>query len=164
MSINLLTTGTIPFPFPRLTHPTINYFTQHPSQTLIVQTPYPSTLPNNLSPNIKVHKFISFNKMIKLYKQANLIVSASGEGSVLLILKYAQNKPIFMPRLREHSEHIDNQQLKICRHLEKKQLAQIAYTRSQLKKSLTQPLKPNSFASKKQTPSKLINYLQQITL
>jgi UDP-N-acetylglucosamine transferase subunit ALG13 len=57
-------------------------------------------------------------EILDLIKQARIVVSHAGAGTILNILKY--NKPaIVVPRLKKFNEHIDDQQIEIAEELSK---------------------------------------------
>ncbi len=162
-----VSTGTLPLPFARLIDTTIDYFQQIPDQKVIIQTGVYQP-PYSFPKHIITKPYFSFNQTIKYYQTANLIISAAGEASVFLILKYANNKPIFVPRLKSFHEHVDNKQLATCNYLKKRQLAKIAIKTHQLTKLLQQkPSKlnqhPKTFLLKSPELNKLINHLHSVT-
>ena len=105
--------------------------------------------------------------MIKYYQSADLVISATGEASVFLILQHSKNMPIFVPRLKKHNEHVDNKQLIISHYLKKHQLAyivtDISLLSGYLQKPKTNPSKNNQGSSFKSPQfTNLIQHLDKI--
>lgn len=159
-----VSTGTFPLPFKRLVDLIVKYGRQNPSKKIIIQSGVYK--PANLTPNIAIKPYFSFEKTLKLYQSAELIISAAGEASVFLILKHAKNTPIFMPRLKKFHDHVDNKQLATCSHLKKHHLAHIALQSNQLIKIMRKNPKPNPhqkiFNQSFKKHSQLLNHLNQL--
>lgn len=70
------------------------------------------------SKNMEILDFIPMNKFKELIKQADIIITHGGVGSILDGLK--ENKKIIVaPRLKEYKEHVNNHQIQIVEEFEK---------------------------------------------
>lgn len=67
--------------------------------------------------NAKFFNFIENEKILKLYKNANIIITHAGAGALLDSLATG-NSIIAIPRLKKFGEHIDDQQLELTESLE----------------------------------------------
>ncbi|MEA2056524.1 MAG: glycosyltransferase [Patescibacteria group bacterium] len=151
----LVSTGTIDKPFSRLTEACLDIFNEkNINERVIIQTRFFSSgvrLPNNLI----IKKIIPHQEMISIYKKANLIISAAGQGSAIDILRNSKYKPIFFPRLKQYREHVNNQQLQIARKMSEQGYAFTATNRNELsallnykKQSLLSPFDQNNSLKK----------------
>ena len=62
---------------------------------------------------------ISFDEMDKYVKEARIIITHGGPGSIMLPFKY--NKvPIVVPRQSQYGEHVDNHQVLFSKFLSEK--------------------------------------------
>ncbi len=155
----LISAGTLHRPFDRLLKASLNIF-RNSSEKIIVQRGAADSI-KNYPDHFSVTDLIPYHKMLNLYQQANLVISAAGEKSVIDILRNSRYKPILFPRLKKFGEHIDNQQLKIAKTLEGKGLALLAANKIQLNEIVSNYQKPklNYHQSKS-----LYNLTQQLTL
>lgn len=64
------------------------------------------------SNKMKIFDFISYEDMSKYIKEANLIITHAGTGSILMPLK-AGKKVIACARLAKYDEHVDDHQLQL---------------------------------------------------
>ena len=64
------------------------------------------------SKNIETFSLIESDKLDKLIKEADLIITHGGVGSILTGLKYGK-KVIAVPRLSEYKEHTNDHQIQI---------------------------------------------------
>ncbi len=156
-------TGTLSQPFNRLMNALLLFFNNKANHPVIIQSG--NYIPKKpTSPHISLIPFISFDQTIKYYQQAKLIISAAGEASVYLILKHAQNKPIFFPRLKKHHEHVDNLQLATCLYLKNNQLAHVYLNQKTLSTNLPKILN-NSQKNKqpfKSNPNQKIKLIKNL--
>ncbi len=129
----VVTTGTVSIPFVRLVDTMANYPNNQKRQIIIQTGIYNFT---QTKTKVETKPFFSYRQMTKLYSQANAIVSAAGEGSIIHILQHSKTKPILFPRLKRYQEHVDNQQLEIGKELEKRNLVILATTKRALYKAL----------------------------
>ncbi len=68
--------------------------------------------------NCEYKKMISIEDMNKYSKDANIVITHGGPGSIMLPFMY--NKvPIVVPRQVRYSEHVDNHQVLFSKYLEK---------------------------------------------
>jgi UDP-N-acetylglucosamine transferase subunit ALG13 len=143
-----ITTGTVDIPFKRLVDKSIEIFWNKEEKVIIQAGNYKT---KSTSKNIDLIKQLPFNETLKLYKNADLIISACGEVSTLLILQYSKNMPIFVPRGKKYGEHVDNQQIKIARILKDKALANIVYNPKNLEKAVIRRVKNPKAQRRKRT-------------
>lgn len=156
-----VTTGTVGISFKRLVDASLTIFGNTNEKLIIQSGVYKLNTPYK---NVVIKDFFSYEETINLYKKADLIISATGEASVFLILHYSKNGPIFFPRLKKFTEHVDNQQLLIAECIQKNNLAKVAYDIDQLKE-LVKTKKKKLITTKHaaDTPNKLIALLHKIT-
>ena len=134
MSLVFVSTGTVSFPFKRLVDAIIEFYKDKPMTNVVIQSGDYKI--KAIVKHIEIHPYFPLEKMIKFYKSADLIISAAGEASVFLILKYAKHKPIIIPRLKKYEEHVDDQQFLVANYLKKKKLAYTLLDRNKLKTML----------------------------
>lgn len=106
--------------------------------------------------NAKWFKFVDMEKIMKLYKNADIIVTHVGAGSLLDSLSC--EKPIIaVPRLKRFGEAINDQQLELAEFLQTKNISVIMDIED-LEYNL---LKPNFKVQKNSlNDKKLINFLK----
>jgi len=63
--------------------------------------------------------FIPFQEMMERMREADLVITHGGTGSIMLVL-YQQKIPMVMPRKKKHNEHIDDHQVLFCKTMEAK--------------------------------------------
>lgn len=63
--------------------------------------------------NFRLVDFLPFTKMLQTIKEADLVITHAGVGSVLLCLN-AQRIPLIMPREGKRGEHVDNHQIEFA--------------------------------------------------
>ena len=83
-------------------------------------------------------KFFRFNKIEdieKLNKNARVVITHAGAGSIITALKY-KTPVIIVPRLKDLGEHTDNHQLEIAKTLEKEGKVLVATEKNSLLKQL----------------------------
>ena len=131
----LITTGTVNFSFNRLIQFSFEKL-GHLNEKIIIQTGY-SQLSLAKSANITHSSFFDNTKMIKLYRQADLIIAAAGEGTILQLLQFSRYQPLLFPRQKRYGEHVDDQQVLIARVAHRQQLAQFALELPALSKLIT---------------------------
>ena len=64
------------------------------------------------SKKMKLFEFIPYDEMTKLIKDASLIITHGGTGSIIMPLKLGK-KVIAVPRLSKYLEHVDDHQTQI---------------------------------------------------
>ncbi len=107
-------------------------------------------------------KFKPMDDIIKLTKNANVVITHGGIGSILTSLKFG--KPtIVVPRMKKFNEHTNDHQLEITQELEKEGRIIAVYDISDLKDALN---RAKNFKYKARKPSKIIeivkSYLEEI--
>ena len=85
--------------------------------------------------NAKFFKFASEKYFNKQFREARIIVSHAGVGTILTARKF--RKPmIIVPRQKKYGEHIDNHQLEIAKELEGHKNIRIIYNIDELEQNL----------------------------
>lgn len=107
-------------------------------------------------------KFKPMDDIIELTKNANIVITHGGIGSILTSLKFG--KPtIVVPRMKKFNEHTNDHQLEITQELEKEGRIIAVYDISDLKDALN---RAKNFKYKARKPSKIIeivkSYLEEI--
>jgi len=74
--------------------------------------------------NIKVSGAVQknaydFNEFISLLKKARIVISHAGPATIYQCVVLAGKKPIIIPRLKKHGEHVSDHQLYFARELTK---------------------------------------------
>lgn len=64
------------------------------------------------SKKMKILDFVNYQEMDKLIKQADLIITHGGTGSIVTAIKQGK-KVIACPRLKKYGEHVDDHQKQI---------------------------------------------------
>ena len=67
--------------------------------------------------NAKWFKFLEYDEINNLYKEAELIISHAGAGTLFDSL-HSKKPIIIVPRLKKFGEHIDNQQIELAEALD----------------------------------------------
>jgi UDP-N-acetylglucosamine transferase subunit ALG13 len=148
--------GTVSYPFPRLIDAVITLPIQEP---LIIQAG--DNRMKKVS-HIDGRTYIPLSEMIVLYEQAELVVSAAGEGSVMMMLQYCRNQPILFPRQKKYSEHVNDQQVEIARAVANKGWAKMAMNDIELGTLIRQPTRTNNYPRSKKSNSDVFSYLASI--
>lgn len=105
----LVTLGTQDKQFARLLKIVENEIGKSINEEVIVQ----AGLTKYKSEKMKIFKFIDQNSFNKYIKEANLIITHGGVGSILSGIKN-NKKVIACPRLSKYQEHGNDHQLEIC--------------------------------------------------
>ena len=85
--------------------------------------------------NAKFFDFVDDEKMLDFFKQARIIVSHAGAGTLLMALSF--NKPIIVvPRLKRFGEVVDDQQLELAEALSKEGKVIVVYDVEELESAL----------------------------
>lgn len=71
---------------------------------------------NYIPKNFSFERFMSANEFEKYQKQADLIISHAGTGSLINSLKLGK-QVVSVPRLLKYNEHTDNHQLEVSKAL-----------------------------------------------
>ena len=104
----LVCTGTQKFPFDRLIQSVSSLKENGLSDEIIIQAGTSSLRPTNCT----TYDFLSRDEMIKLTKQAEIIITHGGSGSIMNALKQGK-KVIAVPRLSRYKEHVDDHQIQL---------------------------------------------------
>ena len=62
------------------------------------------------------HSYLGFDELVVLVRAARRVVTHAGVGSITVSLREGK-RPIVMPRLRAHGEHVDDHQVELTRRL-----------------------------------------------
>lgn len=112
-----VTVGTHEQPFDRLVKEIDTLkLTNKLTDDIFIQSGYCEYSPEHC----KYQEFISFQKMNKFAKQARIIITHGGPGSIMLALNQGKI-PIVVPRQEDHGEHVDNHQVLFTKRLDKKE-------------------------------------------
>jgi UDP-N-acetylglucosamine transferase subunit ALG13 len=99
------------------------------------------------------------NEIIKLCKNARIIVSHAGAGSILTVFYYM--KPIIIiPRLEKFNEHVDDHQLELAKVLENNKNFLVVYDVKKLETILNEARKPY-YSTNNKKDDRLINFLKK---
>ncbi len=66
--------------------------------------------------NVEWHRFLAYDELTELMRQASAVVCHGGVGSMMTAISMGIT-PVAIPRLRAHGEHVDDHQLQIVREL-----------------------------------------------
>ena len=75
--------------------------------------------------------FLPFDELAAHFREASVVVTHGGIGSVLLALSVGK-RPIVMPRCSRLGEHVDDHQIAFAERLEREQLATVVATEDEL--------------------------------
>lgn len=111
------------------------------------------------SKKMEIFDFIPYDKMDKLIKECDLVITHGGTGSIIMPLKQSK-KVIACPRLMKYLEHVDNHQTEIVEIFSEEKYL-LAFNENDslddiYKSSLT--FKPKKYISNTQ---KFINHLKK---
>lgn len=130
-----VTTGTVGFPFKRLINEVVRIASTMASTDFIVQDNYHSV---STPLNMTVCSYYSFSETIKLYRTADVVITAGGEASTLLASRYSKRILIVVPRQKRFGEHVDDQQVEIGKYVASRKLAVIINEMPELHNTLLQ--------------------------
>lgn len=65
------------------------------------------------------HELVGYDELTELIRAADAVVCHAGVGTLMTVLDLGR-KPIAIPRLRAHGEHVDDHQLQIATELERR--------------------------------------------
>ena len=86
--------------------------------------------------NTRYFKFISKEKIEKLYESARVVISHAGIGSIISASRH--NKPIILvPRRKKYGEHFDDHQVEIAGEMEKEGRITVVHDVEELEAVLT---------------------------
>ena len=110
-------------------------------------------------------KFKPMDDIIELTKNANIVITHGGIGSILTSLKFG--KPtIVVPRMKKFNEHTNNHQLEITQELEKEGRIIAVYDIKDLKRALEQVTKLKVPMNKKESgvAKTIRKYLEELEI
>lgn len=103
-----VTLGTHHDPFPRV----VDALATLPAEELVVQHGHSQPPPQA----VRRVDFLPFAEMVEQIRGARVVITHAGVGSILLCLRNGR-KPLVVPRLRRHGEHVDDHQVELTRAL-----------------------------------------------
>ena len=112
------TCGSSPVPFDRM----MQALAELPAGELHVQHG-PAAPP----PCAGAYDFLPFHRMVELIERADVVVSHAGVGSIICALR-AGHTPIVFPRLKRHSETVDDHQAELAEALVDRGNVVVAWT------------------------------------
>ena len=107
--------------------------------------------------------FLDYEQMIELVKEADIIVSHAGVGSLLLCWEL-EKIPIIFPRRADFGEHLDDHQMELAKAMDRLSKAIVAYD----EKGLLRKINIYAFLAgrikKKENPTRsaIITYIKKI--
>ena len=108
-----VTVGTHEQQFNRLMK-AMDVFALETNEKIVVQYGYSTYVPNHCDS----FQMLSNDKMEQYVKEARIVITHGGPGSILLPLLNGK-KPIVVPRQHKFNEHVNDHQVKFAQHLEK---------------------------------------------
>lgn len=78
----------------------------------------------------------SFNWFINLLRRARIIICHAGPATIFQSIALAHKRPIVVPRLKEHGEHVSDHQLHFAREWAKAGKIYLALTQRELEKQV----------------------------
>ncbi len=147
--------GTLPFD--RFVHMLDDYATHHPSERVVIQTAR-----SNYQPRTAEHfTFESRDRILDLYKQADVVVAHAGMGTIIDVSSTGRLL-VLVPRLSRLREHVDDHQIEIAMHLNRACGVPIVEDRAQLENAIRYA-RPVSFPQADgQLPSRIAEYLRRL--
>ena len=122
--------GTVHYPFNRLVRVVNKLAGSNDSETIMVQVGHSTGFKGG--GNLSVKSFYPHKDLLRSIKEARVVVCQGGEGSVLEVLSLSQKRLVVFPRDPQFGEHVDEQQLRVGRQVQKKKLATVVFTESEL--------------------------------
>ena len=81
-------------------------------EPILIQRGYSTYLPKN----VKSFDFIPFGQIKEFFREAKIVISHAGIGTIILCQKFG-TPLIIVPRRKEYGEHLNNHQLEIVEAL-----------------------------------------------
>jgi UDP-N-acetylglucosamine transferase subunit ALG13 len=110
----LVTVGTHEAPFDRLLTAVCALA---PDEELVVQHGPSRIRP----PGATCVAYLAYDELVELAGRARVVVCHAGVGSIMTALACGK-RPVVVPRLRRHAEHVDDHQLELARRLDREGL------------------------------------------
>lgn len=153
-----VTVGTNPFNFNRLLKKVDELIENKKiKERVIMQIGYSTYKPKNA----KWFKFANYKKMQKLNKEARIVITHGGAGSILTALTF--NKPVIaVPRLKKFNEHTDDHQIDLVKSLTKRKKLSYVYNINNLEKIIKKARKAKLETTKNVLIKEISNYLEQL--
>ena len=107
-----LTLGTHPQPFERALDWAL---AARGDEDLVIQ--HGSTPPRSGESGVRWIEFAPYEEMVELIRVSSVTVCHAGVGTAVTVVE-AGRRPVLLPRLSVHGEHVDDHQLQIGRELE----------------------------------------------
>jgi UDP-N-acetylglucosamine transferase subunit ALG13 len=140
--------------FPRLVEK-MDFIASKINHHVIIQTGFTDYKPLNA----EWFDFIEESAIHHYYKNADVVITHGGAGSILDCLKYSRSI-IVVPRLKKYNEHIDDQQMDLAQALQMQGKVSTVYDVNKLKREIEIKLKPElGIKSKNKSNQELENVL-----
>jgi len=128
-------------------------------QKVIIQTGFTNYKPENA----EWFDFVEESRIKGYYKNADVIVTHGGAGSLLDCLKYSPSI-IVVPRLKKYNEHLDDQQIDLALALQIQGKVTTVLDTNELKHELENRLNPELQNELKPTPKNKLETETDINL
>lgn len=125
------------------------------SEELVVQCAYSKYMPKNYTTFLMKPQ----NEIEEYMKNAELIITHSGTGSIITALKL-RKKIIIVPRLKQFDEHVDNHQVELAEVFKDKVKVLVVEDMEKLYDTM-QKAKQHEFGTWESDNQKLMNALDQ---
>jgi len=106
-------------------------------------------------------KFLTFDEVRNYIQSADVVITHSGTGSVMLALSLGK-LPIVAPRYRKYGEHIDDHQLQLVQGLEEEGMVVPYYDGDDLSERITEVLEQMSKVRQIEPDPRLVAELDRI--
>lgn len=122
-------------------------------EEVIIQAGYT----NYNSEKLKIFSMIEEEKFEELLKDADIVITHAGVGTIIKALKYGK-KIIVCPRLKKFNEHVDDHQIEISKMFEKDNFVLMARNENELEEKIKaiKNFVPTKFESNKERMNELI--------
>ena len=111
----------------------------------------------------EAHEFLSFDEVKRYIQDANVVITHSGTGSVMLALSLGK-LPIVAPRYKKYGEHIDNHQLQLVQDLEEDGMVVPYYEGDDLNERINEALDKMDTVRKIEPDPRLVAELNRIIM
>ena len=111
----------------------------------------------------EAHEFLPFDEVKRYIQDANVVITHSGTGSVMLALSLGK-LPIVAPRYKKYGEHIDNHQLQLVQDLEEDGMVVPYYEGDDLNERINEALDKMDTVRKIEPDPRLVAELNRIIM
>lgn len=113
--------------------------------------------------NAETSEFIPFDEVKRYIQEANIVITHSGTGSVMLSLSLGK-LPIVAPRYKKYGEHIDDHQLQLVQDLEADGMVVPYYDGDDLNERINEALEKMESVRKIEPAPELVAELNRIIM